>query len=145
MEYFPLFISALALTGGMGFAIGKMKGRPGEGFLLGLFLGPLGWLLILLFPEDGRKCPECKGVIPKDARRCKHCAFVFPQTVTDYEAATAATNTQRAYYVQRGDKAEGPFTARQLKALVGDGKLSADDLCSRKGDADWYPVGVVIE
>lgn len=142
MEIIPLLIFALAITGGLGYAIGHLKGRGSEGFLLGLFLGPLGWLLILLFPEEGRRCPECKGVIPAGARRCKHCAYVFSQPVVNYEPNG---NTQRAYYVQHGEKTEGPFTVRQLKLLVADGNLPPDALCARKGDADWYPVSIVIE
>jgi len=38
-----------ALGGGIGAAIGSAKGgRAGEGFLLGLFLGVIGWIIVAL-------------------------------------------------------------------------------------------------
>jgi len=40
----------LFLTAFIGILFGRMKGRPGWGFLLGLFLGPLGLALMLLLP-----------------------------------------------------------------------------------------------
>ena len=51
----------------------KYNGRPIEGFLLGFFLGPIGWAIVL-FLEDRRKhCPACKGVISEGASVCLHC------------------------------------------------------------------------
>jgi hypothetical protein len=38
------------LTAFIGLLFGRMKGRPGWGFLLGLFFGPLGLALTLLMP-----------------------------------------------------------------------------------------------
>ncbi len=62
---FWFFISAL--VGGM---IGQGRGCPGFGVLLGLLLGPLGWLLTLL--NDKRTpCPECLRPCPTGARRCQ--------------------------------------------------------------------------
>jgi hypothetical protein len=40
----------LFLTAFIGLLFGRMKGRPGWGFLLGLFFGPLGLALTLLMP-----------------------------------------------------------------------------------------------
>lgn len=40
----------LFLTAFIGLLFGRMKGRPGWGFLLGLFFGPLGLALVLLMP-----------------------------------------------------------------------------------------------
>lgn len=38
------------ITAFIGLLFGRMKGRPGWGFLLGLFFGPLGLALTLLMP-----------------------------------------------------------------------------------------------
>jgi hypothetical protein len=57
----------------LGAALGSSKGNGTAGFLLGLFLGPLGLILVLLLPEDGRRCHLCKGVVPQEAVKCKHC------------------------------------------------------------------------
>jgi hypothetical protein len=63
-----MLLSALA-----GAVIGKFRGRAFVGGLVGLLLGPVGWLLILLGPDHRAKCPECRGVIDPRAKRCPHC------------------------------------------------------------------------
>ncbi|MSU59616.1 MAG: hypothetical protein EXS35_15860 [Pedosphaera sp.] len=64
----PLFFMSI-----IGFGIGHRRGRGGLGFLLGLLLGPIGWLLILCFERGGIKCPECLSIVPKGAIRCRYC------------------------------------------------------------------------
>lgn len=39
---------AYVIFTGVGAAIGQRKGRTAGGFFLGLFLGPVGWLLLLV-------------------------------------------------------------------------------------------------
>jgi len=69
----------LACFGGLGFAIGGRRNRPYDGFLLGILLGPLGWLIVSFLPvRYRRKCPECLGGVPMSARRCKHCGYRLP-------------------------------------------------------------------
>jgi hypothetical protein len=60
----------------VGYAIGRWRGRGGAGAWLGL-LGPVGWIIAALLPEEGRRCPECLGVVPEKARRCRHCGSVL--------------------------------------------------------------------
>lgn len=45
-----LFIGML-VSGGIGAAIGSSKNRTGLGFVLGLLLGCLGWIIVLLLPR----------------------------------------------------------------------------------------------
>lgn len=66
----------------IGYAIGKSKGRPGAGFVWGLLLGPIGWLVILVAGDFRRKCPECLGAVPDGARRCGHCGVDLGETIT---------------------------------------------------------------
>jgi hypothetical protein len=35
------------IAGGVGALLGALKGRPGAGFLLGFFLGFIGWIIAL--------------------------------------------------------------------------------------------------
>jgi len=67
------YLGVLLLMGVVGSAIGHQRQRAGAGFVLGVLLGPIGWLLILFLPAAGRKCPACLGVVPHQARRCQHC------------------------------------------------------------------------
>jgi hypothetical protein len=46
MEWVALF-AVMALVGAL---IGKSKGKAGLGFVLGLFLGVIGWIVIALIP-----------------------------------------------------------------------------------------------
>jgi len=57
----------------IGIAIGESKGRRIAGFLFGLLLGPLGWLIIAVGPNMNPKCPLCGGVTVPRAVRCRNC------------------------------------------------------------------------
>ena len=66
------------ICGKIGALIGKSKKREGAGFLFGLFLGPIGWLLVAVGPNNSAKCPECGGVVVEGAKRCKNCGVELP-------------------------------------------------------------------
>lgn len=81
--------------GGVGAVIGSQKGRGATGFILGLVLGVIGWVIVLLLepaaghsanrlvvgttPTPGshaqmyRECPRCKEQMRRDASLCPHC------------------------------------------------------------------------
>jgi hypothetical protein len=67
------FISVLLLGPAIGAQLGKLKGRPFAGGMLGLALGPIGWLIVLIGPNLLPKCKACGGVIVKGVSKCKHC------------------------------------------------------------------------
>jgi hypothetical protein len=64
----PIAIGML-ISGGIGAAIGKAKGRPGLGLVLGMFLGLIGWIIIAVVPsvkkaaqgQGGPFCSTCGG------------------------------------------------------------------------------------
>lgn len=46
------------LSGLIGLSAGALQGRPGMGFVLGVLLGPFGWLAALFLPRPSpRKGP----------------------------------------------------------------------------------------
>lgn len=68
-----------ALIGAViGTAIGARKNRTGFGLVVGLLLGPIGWLIVLLMPSNFPKCPACKGDVVKGATKCKNCGSDLP-------------------------------------------------------------------
>lgn len=89
------FVCWIAIGGGVGALIGSSKGRGPLGFVLGLLLGIIGWIIMAVLsptPEHAakglvpgttttvgayaamyRECPHCKEQMRRDARLCPHC------------------------------------------------------------------------
>jgi hypothetical protein len=86
----PLCVAVVFnLTAGWLFAwlISGVLNRPRpEALTLGLFLGPIGWLLIgFLDREYEKQCGECGGGLPDPPRkRCPHCGQLLaaPEPLT---------------------------------------------------------------
>lgn len=77
------FAFGFFLSGFIGSAIGAIKGNAGTGLLLGMLLGPLGWLLIfILGASSGKACPSCGERIRPEAVVCKHCRRDVPGAVS---------------------------------------------------------------
>ena len=66
----------------VGYAIGKPKGRGGEGILLGFLLSFLGWIITACLSPIGPKCPDCQGAVIVGARKCKNCGSMLVDRVT---------------------------------------------------------------
>jgi hypothetical protein len=79
--------------GAVGQAIGARRGmRPIKGVLIGLILGPIGWILLALLPtseeeqvranrQQGRKrCPQCAEWVQRGAKVCPHCGYAGKKT-----------------------------------------------------------------
>ena len=73
------------IMGLIGYAIGNGKGRGTAGFFLGLFLGFIGWIIVLLLspaqntiqvaqqPKLTHVCPYCRSSIDPRASICAVC------------------------------------------------------------------------
>ena len=70
--------------------VGARKGQPIGGFCWGLFLGPVGLLVVALWPDARRRCGACQGVVPEKAVCCQHCGSDL------YQAAMEAVNRRAA-------------------------------------------------
>lgn len=76
--WFTIVVGVMSINGVIGYAIGRNSSQPVGSFLMGAFMGPIGWLLILIAGNSGaRKCQDCKGVVDADARKCRHCGSVL--------------------------------------------------------------------
>jgi RNA polymerase subunit RPABC4/transcription elongation factor Spt4 len=88
--------------GARGRGPGELKGQLSfGGFLFGILLGPIGWLLTLLFagPKMGR-CSQCKSRIPLNALRCPPCGVDFAAAQPAIAAASMKKCPQCAEMVQ---------------------------------------------
>ena len=47
------FLVLSLIPGGIGYLIGKQVQKQSTGFWLGAYLGPLGWIIVLLLPRNG--------------------------------------------------------------------------------------------
>jgi hypothetical protein len=70
-------VMLLCVQAGVGGLIGRWRGRPGSGFVWGLLLGPVGWIVTATLKDLRPKCPECGGVRVEGARKCRFCGTVL--------------------------------------------------------------------
>lgn len=68
----------LLINTAIGALIGKRKNRQAAGALFGFLLGPIGWLVVGLGPNLGRKCPSCAEIVQAAAKVCRHCQRELP-------------------------------------------------------------------
>jgi len=78
--------AAVAFKGGIGYLIGRSKGRPGLGFVLGALLGIIGWIIIACMSAEQSQtipmrrpvrpsfpCPSCHRPVAGGLGQCPHC------------------------------------------------------------------------
>lgn len=80
---FVIVILDAIVMGIVGALIGNAaRGRSSAGFWWSFFLGPIGWIIVLLGADERPKCPECRGVIVEGAARCKNCGVSLVEEET---------------------------------------------------------------
>jgi hypothetical protein len=72
-------ILGIFLSGVVGGIIGQYKGRLGQGVVLGMLLGPIGWLCVLCGKDMRRTCAFCAESIKDQAKFCPHCGREQPK------------------------------------------------------------------
>jgi hypothetical protein len=68
---------AVAGGGVVGALVGNTKHRALAGTIWGALLGPIGWLIVALGPDEAqrraKRCPHCLGLLPVGQAECAHC------------------------------------------------------------------------
>ena len=73
----PIVVALWVLSAIAGMAAGSSRGAAGGGFVLGLFLGPLG--VVAALGLDFRvQCPTCGGKLDGRGLICQHCDRPIP-------------------------------------------------------------------
>lgn len=123
------FLIAWVICGLVGFLLGKVKGKEGLGFVLGLLLGPIGWIVMLCLGGSPHKCPHCQGNLPSGSvSRCMHCGSTLKRTGAKAQKAEkirqqlAAVDPLEAWEAQQRLKEGPPAVPAHLK-----GKPVIDD------------------
>jgi hypothetical protein len=73
----------------VGYLIGKRKNDASGGLVLGLLLGPIGWLITAVSTGNLRKCPFCSEDIKPDAKVCRYCGREVPLVVAPRPSAAS--------------------------------------------------------
>ena len=55
-------------------SIGARKRQPVGAFFWGLFLGPVGLIVVAAWPDRRWQCPHCLSRIAPGSTRCRYCA-----------------------------------------------------------------------
>ena len=76
----PFLLIFISLLSGLiiGAIIGALKSRTGLGLILGMLLGPIGWIIMLFMRTHRHKCFHCGGVVEAGNKTCVNCGSDIP-------------------------------------------------------------------
>jgi len=152
-----IILGGLAVELIIGAIIGASKGRAVGGMVwtllfgaigcvfldvFGLFLGPIGWLIVFLSNDNRDKCPKCGSVVNEGAIVCKNCGSRLVITHSDYKKKIASLDpmanwkdTTARQEVEESDDTPSPSQPqedpvkklKQLKDMQDNGLITAEE------------------
>jgi hypothetical protein len=124
-----LFISAL-----IGAAIGQTRGRTSAGFWWGLFLGPIGWLLVLLGPNPKKQKEEAERHAHDKKMQTMQEAHLSELRALRRSLVVGAKEPEvreDMYWVRLKDRELGPIDKMEMLELFSAGTITLDTQVSR--------------
>ena len=117
-----IFIAGL-VTGVIGWVLGSFIDKSEAGFWLGAFLGPLGWIIVLLLPRDSeykkdshsQSAPQCNIPAP-------------PPKDTDLSSDSYRLYLGKKYDIQRNDLFQQFECKEKLFESLDEAMVFADEL-----------------
>jgi len=121
-----IFFAGL-VTGAVGAVLGSIVGKGGAGFWLGAFLGPLGWIIVLLLPRDSeykkdshsQSAPQSNIPAP-------------PPKDTDLSSDSYRLYLGKKYDIQRNDLFQQFECKEKLFESLDEAMVFADELEARE-------------
>ena len=123
----------------IGAAIGQSRGRTNAGFWWGLFLGPLGWLIVILGPnpkqekEVAERTAQARQVQEMQERHLAELR-ALRESISNTKAAKKEVE-EDAYWVRLKDKDLGPIGKLELIELYSAGKIDLDTQVARESES----------
>jgi predicted nucleic acid-binding Zn ribbon protein len=73
-QHWSTYLAAWCAIGALvGCALGWLRNRTIAGLILGVTLGPIGWIATLVLTPHFRECPLCSANIRVQVRICNRC------------------------------------------------------------------------
>ena len=123
-----------AVCGVVGYMLGETKGRPGQGAVLGVLLGPIGWLCVLLGRDYSKR---------EEDKVFRNVAPTVPRT----DGAVRTNEGGRIEWVSKlriaKDGTElGEMDIPSVKLHIKTGQLTAFDYYYDSTLGDWHTLDV---
>ncbi len=132
MEYF-IWVIFMGVMGAVGYALGASKGNGALGLLLGLLLGPLGWLIVVVVNMN--KKSEDPGMVQYLVAK-EQAAQAAINRAQQVRTPMAAPELKKVR-VQRDGKVIGNWTVEEVRELLETQELVWEDLYFDADRKDW--------